>query len=105
VFGSTFVVVKEAILTLPLLAFVGWRFVLGAGVLFLVARPRGRCTWLGGRSADGLLFIEFATQTAGLASTSASNSAPIMLGIYVVRAFSPPEEADLVAAEGLSEAH
>ncbi len=32
-------------------------------------------------------------------------AALIMAGVYVVLAFSPPEEADLVATEGLSEAH
>ncbi|MCL1693180.1 MAG: hypothetical protein M3096_05815 [Actinomycetia bacterium] len=29
----------------------------------------------------------------------------IMVGMYVVLAFSPPDQADLVAAESLSEAH
>ncbi|MGB9359736.1 MAG: DMT family transporter [Acidimicrobiia bacterium] len=82
-FGATFVVIKEAVVTLPPLAFVGWRFLLGAGVLFLFARPRGRGIWMDGLAAGSLLFLGFATQTAGLESTSASNSA-LITGLYVV---------------------
>jgi drug/metabolite transporter (DMT)-like permease len=82
-FGVTFVVIKDAVVTLPPLAFVGWRFLLGAGVLFIFARPNGRSIWVDGLIAGSLLFVGFATQTLGLAETSASNSA-LITGLYVV---------------------
>ncbi len=82
-FGATFVVIKETVVTLPPLAFVAWRFLLGAGVLFVFARPKGRGIWIDGLAAGSLLFVGFATQTAGLATTSASNSA-LITGLYVV---------------------
>ncbi len=62
-FGATFVVIKDAVATLPPLAFVGWRFLLGAAVLFLFARPHGRSVWIDGVAAGALLFVGFATQT------------------------------------------
>ena len=82
-FGATFVVIKETVVTLPPLAFVAWRFLLGAGVLFVFARPKGRGIWIDGLAAGSLLFVGFATQTAGLETTSASNSA-LITGLYVV---------------------
>ena len=82
-FGATFVVVKEAVVSLPPLAFVGWRFLLGAAVLFLFARPHGRSIWVDGLLAGVFLFIGFASQTAGLESTTASNSG-LITGLYVV---------------------
>lgn len=82
-FGATFVVVKEAITILPPLAFVGWRFLLGAGVLFLLALPRRPAVILDGIGAGFLLFLGFALQTEGLARTTASNSG-LITGLYVV---------------------
>ena len=82
-FGATFVVVKEAVVSLPPLAFVGWRFLLGAAVLFLFARPHGRSIWVDGLLAGVFLFIGFASQTAGLETTTASNSG-LITGLYVV---------------------
>jgi drug/metabolite transporter (DMT)-like permease len=82
-FGVTFVAIKDAVVTLPPLAFVGWRFLLGAGVLFIFARPHGRSIWVDGLVAGSLLFAGFSTQTLGLAETSASNSA-LITGLYVV---------------------
>lgn len=82
-FGATFVVVKEAVVSLPPLAFVGWRFLLGAAVLFLFARPHGRSIWIDGLLAGAFLFVGFASQTAGLSSTTASNSG-LITGLYVV---------------------
>ena len=49
-FGTTFVVVKDAVEAFPPLAFVGWRFVIGASVLMLLAVPRSRAIW-----RDGLI--------------------------------------------------
>jgi drug/metabolite transporter (DMT)-like permease len=82
-FGATFVVVKEAVAVLPPLAFVGWRFLIGAVALLLLGIPRGRFIWRDGLVAGVLLFAGFALQTAGLAETSASNSG-LITGLYVV---------------------
>ncbi len=82
-FGATFVVIKEAVAILPPLAFVGWRFLIGAGALLLLGIPRGKSIWRDGLAAGVLLFAGFALQTAGLAETSASNSG-LITGLYVV---------------------
>jgi drug/metabolite transporter (DMT)-like permease len=82
-FGSTFVVVKEALETLPPYAFVGWRFLLGAAALLLVARPQTQAAWRDGAIAGVLLFAGYALQTQGLTSTTASNSG-LITGLYVV---------------------
>jgi drug/metabolite transporter (DMT)-like permease len=82
-FGATFVVVKEAVAVLPPLAFVGWRFLIGAAALLFLGIPRGRSIWRDGLAAGVLLFAGFALQTAGLAETSASNSG-LITGLYVV---------------------
>ena len=82
-FGSTFVVVKEAVTDLPPLGFVGWRFLLGAAAMLLLGIPRGRALWRDGLVAGLLLFAGYATQTVGLAHTTASNSG-LITGLYVV---------------------
>jgi drug/metabolite transporter (DMT)-like permease len=82
-FGSTFVIIKEALKTMPPLAFVGWRFLLGGAVLAVIGPPRGRAVWRDGLMAGGLLFAGYALQTVGLAHTSASNSG-LITGLYVV---------------------
>ena len=82
-FGATFVLIKEAVAILPPLAFVGWRFLIGAGALLLLGLPRGRSIWRDGLAAGVLLFAGYALQTAGLAETSASNSG-LITGLYVV---------------------
>ncbi len=82
-FGATFVVIKEAVAILPPLAFVGWRFLIGADALLLLGIPRGKSIWRDGLAAGVLLFAGFALQTAGLAETSASNSG-LITGLYVV---------------------
>jgi drug/metabolite transporter (DMT)-like permease len=96
-FGATFVVVKEAVAVLPPLAFVGWRFLIGALALLVLGIPRGRSIWRDGLAAGVLLFAGFALQTAGLAQTSASNSG-LITGLYVV--FTPLLAA-LVARHGI----
>ncbi|MDH3259766.1 MAG: DMT family transporter [Acidimicrobiia bacterium] len=97
-FGGTFVVVKEAVVVLPPLAFVGWRFLIGAVALLLLGIPHGRSIWRDGLAAGVLLFAGFALQTAGLAETSASNSG-LITGLYVV--FTPLLAAG-VARHGVS---
>ncbi len=82
-FGTTFVVVKDALDVLPPLAFVGWRFTIGALVLLAIGRPRGRSVWWDGTLAGVVLFAGYATQTVGLGLTSASNSG-LITGLYVV---------------------
>jgi drug/metabolite transporter (DMT)-like permease len=82
-FGATFVVIKEAVASLPPLAFVGWRFLISAVALLLLAWPRGSRIWKDGLLAGVLLFAGFALQTWGLSLTSASNSG-LITGLYVV---------------------
>lgn len=82
-FGTTFVVVKDTVSAFPPLAFVGWRFVIGAGVLLLLAFPRSARIWQDGAIAGLWLLAGFAFQTAGLVTTGASNSA-LITGLYVV---------------------
>jgi drug/metabolite transporter (DMT)-like permease len=82
-FGSTFVVVKDAIVRIPPLAFIGWRFLLGAGALLVLVRPRRPALWRHGTVAGLFLFAGYALQTLGLERTSASNSA-LITGLYVV---------------------
>lgn len=82
-FGATFVVVKDAIVTLPPLGFVGWRFAIGAVVLLAVARPSTWATLRAGTIAGVWLFLGYAFQTKGLVTTTASNSG-LVTGLYVV---------------------
>ncbi len=82
-FGASFVVIKGAIATLPPFAFVGWRFLLGALLLFAISLPRDRAVWRDGMIAGMFLFLGYAAQTSGLASTTASNSG-LITGLYVV---------------------
>lgn len=82
-FGATFVVVKAALEDIDPIAFVGWRFLLGAAVLALFALPRGMAIWKHGTIAGVALFAGYALQTAGLELTGAANSA-LITGLYVV---------------------
>ncbi len=83
VFGVTFVVVKDAIEDLPPFNFVGWRFLLGAVALLLIARPHGRAVWRDGIIGGLLLVAGFGFQTEGLLTTGAANSG-LITGLYVV---------------------
>lgn len=82
-FGATFVVVKSALDEIEPLAFVAWRFLLGAFILALFALPRGKTIWAHGSLAGVALFSGYALQTMGLAETTASNSA-LITGFYVI---------------------
>jgi drug/metabolite transporter (DMT)-like permease len=75
--------VKSAVEQVPPLTFVAWRFLLGAAVLSVLALPRGKRIWWHGTLAGLALFSGYAFQTAGLTTTSASNSA-LITGLYVV---------------------
>jgi drug/metabolite transporter (DMT)-like permease len=83
VFGATFVVAKDVIETLPPLALVGWRFLVGGAVLMAIRRPVSRSTWREGAIAGLFLFAGYALQTQGLTTSSASNSG-LITGLYVV---------------------
>jgi drug/metabolite transporter (DMT)-like permease len=82
-FGATFVVVKSALDSMAPLAFVAWRFSIGALLLATLAIPKGRDLWLHGALAGSALFAGYSLQTLGLEQTSASNSA-LITGLYVV---------------------
>ncbi len=82
-FGSTFVVIKEAVASFPPISFVAWRFLIGGVVLCLLAFPRGRAIWRDAIICGSLLFSGYAFQTAGLVTTGATNSA-LITGLFVI---------------------
>ena len=82
-FGTTFVVLKDALDVLPPLAFVGWRFLIGGVALIAIGRPSSRSVWRDGSLAGIVLFAGYATQTVGFGLTSATNSG-LITGLYVV---------------------
>lgn len=82
-FGITFVVVKDVVTDFPPLAFVAWRFALGAVVLLALAFPANARVWRDGAVAGVWLFVGYAFQTVGLQTTNATNSA-LVTGLYVV---------------------
>jgi drug/metabolite transporter (DMT)-like permease len=79
VWGTTFVVVKQALADISTLLFLVLRFTLGAAMLGLVFRPRRsrnpRTLAAGGVLAGVLLFAGFLFQTVGLRYTTPSKSA------------------------------
>ena len=85
--GGTFPIVKEAVATMPVLAFLGLRFALAALLLALLAGRRLRS--LDGRALrrgvllGGLLFLSYLFQTFGLRLTSSAN-AGFLTGLNVV---------------------
>ena len=82
-FGSTFVVIKEAVASFPPISFVAWRFLIGGVILCLLALPRGRVIWRDAAICGSLLFSGYAFQTAGLVTTGATNSA-LITGLFVI---------------------
>ncbi len=82
-FGATFVVVKSAVETIAPIGFVAWRFMIGALLLIVIAVPKGGAIWRDGTIAGAALFAGYSLQTAGLALTSATNSA-LITGLFVV---------------------
>jgi drug/metabolite transporter (DMT)-like permease len=83
VYGATFVVNKSALTQIGPLTLVGWRFLIGAVALLVIAFPRGRGIWRHGSITGLALFTGYFFQNSGLALTSASNSA-LITGLYVV---------------------
>ena len=87
VWGSTFVMVKDAVASYPLFSFLAWRFAV-AVVAFVIIFPRALGRLSKGTIAAGLLAGAFLTagyvfQTWGLQSTSASKAA-FITGMFVV---------------------
>jgi drug/metabolite transporter (DMT)-like permease len=87
VWGSTFVLVRDAVAQVPPFAFIAYRF-LAAAVLLAVLRPRlatgGQPGLLAAGAAAGLaLFAGYGFQTVGLQYTTASN-AGFITGLAVV---------------------
>jgi drug/metabolite transporter (DMT)-like permease len=82
--GWTFPVVKDAVVVMPVFAFLALRFTLAAAVMLLLARrlPLWRKWRLGG-ALGVVLFLSFAFQTWGLVYTSSANSA-FITGLNVV---------------------
>jgi drug/metabolite transporter (DMT)-like permease len=87
VWGSTFVVVKDAVAKVPVLDFLGLRFALAAAVM-LALRPKAlaaldRTAWRHGILLGLVLGLGYAAQTFGLQTASASVSG-FVTGLFVV---------------------
>jgi len=87
VWGLTFVMVQDAIETLPTLAFLAYRFIPAALIVAWVFRSRLRGLSREGVRLGGLMGVfltaGYVFQTFGLESTSASN-AGFITGLFVV---------------------
>ena len=87
IWGSTFVVVKDAVDKMPVLDFLAWRFGIATIALMLV-RPRalrglGRDGWRAGLILGLALGLGYIAQTQGLKTTPASISG-FITGMFVV---------------------
>jgi drug/metabolite transporter (DMT)-like permease len=88
VWGSTFVLVRDAVAQIPPFAFIAYRF-LAAALLLAAVRPRlatdGQPGLVAAGAAAGLaLFAGYGFQTVGLQYTTASN-AGFITGLSVVK--------------------
>ncbi len=87
IWGSTFVLVKDAVAQYPVLAFLALRFAVAAAALAPAAwwarRRLRRSDLLAGAAAGALLFAGYAFQTFGLHETTASK-AGFITGLSVV---------------------
>ena len=86
VWGSTFVLVRDAVAQIPPFTFIAYRF-LAAAVLLAALRPRmaaiGPPELIAGAAAGLALFAGYGLQTVGLQYTTASN-AGFITGLSVV---------------------
>jgi drug/metabolite transporter (DMT)-like permease len=87
VWGSTFVVVKDAVARMPVMGFLTWRFVVATAVMVAV-RPRALCGlgpagWRRGFFLGLALAGGYVAQTYGLRYTSAAASG-FITGMFVV---------------------
>lgn len=97
VWGSTFIMVKDAVADYPLYAFLGWRFAI-AVLAFCVLFPRSLTrlnlrTVRAGLIAGAFLTAGYVFQTWGLQHTTASKAA-FITGMFVV--FTPVLQAVLM---------
>jgi drug/metabolite transporter (DMT)-like permease len=96
-FGSTFLVVQDAIEQAPVMSFLAVRFLIGAALLWPVARRRPRTPneLRHGLLAGACLLTGFVLQTVGLQYTSSSTSAFItyLLVVFVPLASSVVERS------------
>jgi drug/metabolite transporter (DMT)-like permease len=89
VWGSTFVIVKEALDDISTILFLAFRFALATAALALVFRRRSapmgnwRKGLAGGALAGLFLYAGYAFQTVGLRYTTASNSA-FLTGLSII---------------------
>ena len=85
-FGSTFLVVKDAVELAPVVPFLAVRFLIGAGLLVPSARRAGRQTGVLGAGAlcGGALLTGYLFQTVGLQYTSSSVSAFVTYLLVVI---------------------
>lgn len=86
--GATFPIVKDAIVEMPVMAFLWIRFAIAAALLALLAGRSGFATldrrgWLIGIGLGALLAIAFILQTFGLERTSSAN-AGFLTGLGVI---------------------
>lgn len=85
VWGTTFVVVKDALEFIHPLTLVAWRFLLAGALMavgLLIKRKSLRVNWRPGIMLGIILWIIFAAQTVGLQVTTATNSA-FITGMFV----------------------
>lgn len=86
-FGGTFVVVQSAIETVEPVPFLAVRFLLGAAILWPIARrrPAHPGEWRDGALAGAMLVVGYVFQTIGLQYTSSATSAFItyLLVVFV----------------------
>lgn len=85
VWGTTFVLVKDTIGDVAPAALVGWRFAISAACLlpWVLRRRRPSAHLKEGLLLGAILLVLYVAQTAGLAYTTASNSA-FITGLFVV---------------------
>ena len=117
VWGATFVMVQDAVHAMPVLAFLGYRFLAAAlivGIAFRRQLPAlGAAGWRAGLTMGAFLTAGYVLQTAALLDTSAANAGFItglfmvftpLLSAIVLRARVPRSTwiAALVSAVGLA---
>jgi drug/metabolite transporter (DMT)-like permease len=84
--GSTFVLVKNALDDISPVLFLGIRFSIAAivlGAIYSVTRKPGKLTWRGGVIAGFVLFVGYYLQTVGLRYTTPAKSG-FITGLYIV---------------------
>ena len=84
--GSTFVLVKNALADISPVLFIGIRFSIATivlGAIYAARRKPGKVTWRGGLVAGLFLFTGYVLQTVGLRFTTPAKSG-FITGLYIV---------------------